>query len=85
MITPRTIPANPQPGERWANLASGCTLWSVYDENGDWLAGQLTEADARALVFVSKAVGFLRMLANHPEVRLSMFAGDLLELLEVPT
>lgn len=85
---PRTIPANPQPGEKYAEYAGdGGFNWFVYDPaagDDEWTAAVTTEDEARLLVFGAKSVGFLRMLANHPEVELSMFAGDLLELLEVP-
>jgi hypothetical protein len=92
MSTPRTIPAEFGPRERHAvTVVEGDGYWKVFDHSGseffgfEAIASRLTEKDARLLVFGAKAVGFLRMLANHPEVRLSMFAGDLLELLEVPT
>lgn len=64
MTTPRTIPANPQPGERYASLImapSGAEMWVVrlrgsHPEAYTDVGLAFTEADARLLVFGAKAV-----------------------------
>jgi hypothetical protein len=59
MTAPRTIPANPVAGERWAELFRGQD-WTVYEGPGVVIARHLTEADARLIVFGAKAVEALR-------------------------
>lgn len=65
--TPRTIPENPKPGERYAErLAAGWFVKRLDRIDGDdrfftSIAGPLSEADARLLVFGANAVEALRV------------------------
>lgn len=68
MTTPRTIPENPKPGERWAEQFRG-SYWRVYrwqtaPSGPVVVADRLSEADARLLVEGPAQLASLRRIAG---------------------
>lgn len=73
MTTPRTIPENPQPGERYAKVhiaPNGAEMWVVrlqgsHPEAYIEVGMAFTESDARLLVFGTWAVKALDFIRAH--------------------
>lgn len=71
MAATPTIPVDPKPGERYAiESPPGSGLWDLFFyDTGDLIVEDLSEADARLLVFGARAVEALRPFAaveTHP-------------------
>jgi hypothetical protein len=62
----KTIPENPQPGERYA-VEKRKDVWEVADNDGCLFDTYFSEADARLLVFGAKAIEALRPFADRSE------------------
>lgn len=80
LTTPRTIPVNPQPGERYAEYGScGWRVWLMGQKDGvsSYIIYGLTETDARLLVFGAKAVAALAWYGEQSRLaRLIHSEGD---------
>lgn len=65
MTTQRTIPANPQPGERYAErTTNNPDVWDITEGDGTYVC-TLSEPDARLLVFGAKAAEALKFVVAH--------------------